>query len=458
MTVGRSKALRPTRSTGGANEREVAWDVLRSGHFAMPHVGSDADFADWRECRDCGLFQRLPALDDGQAATCGRCGALLRRAARNSVALGRFCAAAAAIFLVLALNVPLVEMRVMGRLATSTLFTGPAMLGQKGLPALAVAVLFTLVLLPALKVAIELAVLFGSLASRPPRFLAWLFGSLDSLSPWAMVEVFLLGAIVAYTRLEAIADVQVGPAIWALGGVMLMLVTVDATLDHEEVWRRLAHESPAEPDRGPAARGGEQGSSATRDPVGCDACGRVARAKVGDRCSRCDHRLQVRRGGHAGVWAMLVTACLLYIPANVLPVMTVKQFGRGAPSTIVNGVGELAANHLWPLAILVLLASIIVPMVKIASLAVLLVLTHRRSGARLKARTRLFRFVRGIGRWSMIDVFMLSTLVGVVRLDLFASVVPELGALAFCSVVVFTMVATELFDPRTMWDAAEPAW
>lgn len=425
----------------------------------MRYVGFDAELAGWRECRDCGLLQRLPALAEGQAATCGRCGALLRRAARNSVALGRFCAVSAAISLLLAIDEPFVELHVMGRFATSTLFTGPEMLGQKGLPLLAVAVLFTLVLLPALRIALASVVLFGALAPRPPRWIGWLFASLDALAPWAMVEVFLLGAIVAYTRLESLAAVKIGPAIWALGGVMLMLVTADATLDHEEVWRRLGHDGPGEAPSGGGARAvvaAGPDSNAAVAAIGCHACGRVARATLGDRCSRCDHRLR-GRGGHSGVWAMLVTACLLYVPANVLPVMTVKRFGRGAPSTIINGVGELAASHLWPLAIIVLLASIIVPMVKIASLAVLLVLTHLRSGARLKGRTRLFRFVRGIGRWSIIDVFMLSTLVGVVRLGVIASVLPGLGALAFCGVVLFTMAATELFDPRTMWDAAELA-
>jgi paraquat-inducible protein A len=417
----------------------------------MPRSTADADLATWRECRDCGLFQRLPEIESGEAAACVRCGALLRRAARHSVVIARCCAVLGAVLLLVAATVPFVELRVLGHFVTSTLFTGPAMLGQKGMPALAVVVLFTLVILPALKIAIELAVLFGVLVPRPPRGLAWLFGWLEALSPWAMVEVFLLGAIVAYTRLQDLATVHVGSAIWALGGVMLTMVTVDATLDHEEVWRQLDEATPAgpEPVDVPAPT-----PPAPAGIVGCDVCGRVARARAGDPCPRCRHRLHVRTGSIPRVWALLLTAGLLYVPANVLPVMTVERLGKGGPSTIVNGVGELAANHLWPLAVLVLLASIIVPMVKLASLVVLLVLTHRRSGARLRARTRLFRFVRAIGRWSMIDVFMLATLVGVVQLGFLATVLPGLGAVAFCSVVLVTMAATESFDPRIMWDAA----
>jgi paraquat-inducible protein A len=428
----------------------------------MAFAIADTDLASWRECRDCGLFQTLPPVELGEAVVCSRCDAMLRRATPHSVLIARVCAVLSAALLLFAFARPFVELRVVGRFATSTLVTGPQRLGQDGMPVLALAVLATLVVLPAARIAIELAVFFGALAPRPPRWLAWLFGWLDVLTPWAMIEVFLLGAIVAYTRLQDLASVHVGDAVWALGGVMLATVTIDATLDHEEVWRALEKGAPgrassagelpaathrAEASAPPAPQGGPDGA------IGCDRCGRVSRASVGDPCPRCGHRLRVRGGALSRVWALVLTAGLLYIPANVLPVMTVKRLGKGGPSTIVNGVGELAANHLWPLAVIVLLASIVVPVVKIASLVTLLVLTHRGSPERLRARTRLFRFVHFIGRWSMIDIFMLTTLVGVVNLGFLATVLPGLGAVAFCCVVLLTMAATEAFDPRLMWDA-----
>jgi paraquat-inducible protein A len=154
------------------------------------------------------------------------------------------------------------------------------------------------------------------------------------------------------------------------------------------------------------------------------------------------------------VWALLVAAAVLYVPANVLPVMTIRRLGGGEPTTILNGVVELAHAHLWPLAVLVLLASIIVPIFKLVSLVAMLTMTHRRSPAWLRGRTRLFRLVKFVGRWSMIDIFMLSVLVGVVRFGTIASVLPGIGAAAFCAVVLVTMAATEVFDPRFMWDQA----
>jgi paraquat-inducible protein A len=418
-------------------------------------------------------MQDLPDLPDGEAAMCARCGSLLRRAFAGSVNFARVAIVIATVLFSLSLTLSFVELHVMGRFATSTLFTGPKELGDNGIPFLAVVVLLTLIVIPGVKLAIEAIVLLGSISERPPRWLGWLFGWLEKVAPWAMIEVFLLGAIVAYTRLRDMATVDIGPAIWALAGVMLATVSIDAVLDREALWSELE-------------KGGDDGGDDTidlmdkidsevsealeletlerasfvPDPralIGCDVCKRVTRARPGDRCPRCRHHLHHRYGSLARVWALLATATLLYIPANVLPVMTVRRLGRGVASTIINGVGELAAAHLWPLALLVLLASIIVPMAKLVSLVVLLILTHRKSDARLKMRTQLFRFVHFIGRWSMIDIFMLATLVGVVQLGFLSTILPNLGAAAFCSVVLITMVATESFDPRVMWDAADQA-
>jgi paraquat-inducible protein A len=406
------------------------------------------DLERWRECRDCGLFQRLPEVPDGEAAICARCDALLRRVGRHSVLFARICAIAAAILFVLALSLPLVDLRMLDRSGTSTVFSGPAVLRDHGLVLLAAAVFVTLVLMPAAKLIVELAALFGICLARPPRLLAWAFGWLEHISPWAMVEVFLLGSMVAYSRLRALAHVDLGLASLALGGAMLANVAVDATLDREVIWQAL--------DAGrPGPKQDRRSTFATsKRLIGCSECRHVAREDEGAPCPRCGHHLSVRKGSLEAACALLLGAALLYIPANVLPVMTVKRLGKGGPTTILHGVVELAQDRLWPLAILVLLASIVIPIFKLLSLAAMLVMTRRRSSSFLKARTRLFRFVRFIGRWSMIDIFMLSILVGVVQFGSLASVLPGMGAIAFCAVVLTTMGVTELFDPRRMWDAA----
>jgi len=154
-------------------------------------------------------------------------------------------------------------------------------------------------------------------------------------------------------------------------------------------------------------------------------------------------------------WALVITAFILYIPANLFPVMTVISFGRGHPDTILSGVKAFIEADMWPLALLVFFASITVPMVKLWGLVFLLVSVQRKSSWRLQDRTVLFRIIESVGRWSMIDIFMISILIALVKLEAIATIEPGIGATSFAGVVVITMIASMMFDPRLMWDAVE---
>src|SRR6202034_4443711 len=156
-------------------------------------------------------------------------------------------------------------------------------------------------------------------------------------------------------------------------------------------------------------------------------------------------------------FALVVAGYLLYVPANLIPVLSIEHFGHPDPSTILSGVHELITNGLWPLAIIVFTASIVVPLVKLFGLTLMLVMTRLRSSRALVGRTRLFRFIDRIGRWSNIDVFMISILVALVQFGALTSVRPEPGAIAFAAVVVVTMIASRCFDARVMWDAGRAA-
>jgi Uncharacterized paraquat-inducible protein A len=155
----------------------------------------------------------------------------------------------------------------------------------------------------------------------------------------------------------------------------------------------------------------------------------------------------------------VISGTILYIPANYYPVLTVIQAGSGAPSTILGGVEELLASQMYPLALLVFFASILVPVFKLIGLALMLMATMlvaTEAGARvlLPQRTRLYFVVAWIGRWSMVDIFMESLLGALVQFGALVTIEPGIGAVAFCAVVLITIVAAENFDPRLMWDAA----
>ena len=195
--------------------------------------------------------------------------------------------------------------------------------------------------------------------------------------------------------------------------------------------------------------------------INCTTCllvSRVSRLPIkGDViCSRCGAQLSHRKPNSlARTWALIVAAYILYIPANVYPVMTVISFGRGEPDTILSGVESLLASGMWPLAVLVFFASIIVPLIKLFGLTLLLMSVHYKWYWRPKQRTILYRITEAVGRWSMIDIFMISILVALVRLEAVATIEPGMGATSFAAVVVLTMFAAMSFDPRLIWDAME---
>lgn len=151
-------------------------------------------------------------------------------------------------------------------------------------------------------------------------------------------------------------------------------------------------------------------------------------------------------------WALLIAAIALYLPANILPVMTVIFQGSGEPSTILEGVFLLLDSGMWPLAAIVFIASIFVPVMKLMILGLLAWSVQRRSNWNPKDRTRFYRFTEFVGRWSMVDIFVIAILVALVQFGNLASVYAGLGAVSFAAVVILTMFAAHSFDPRLIWD------
>jgi paraquat-inducible protein A len=173
-------------------------------------------------------------------------------------------------------------------------------------------------------------------------------------------------------------------------------------------------------------------------------------------CPRCGAALHLRKPNSlARTWALVIAAIVLYIPANLYPILILESFGKGKGDTILSGVKALFAAGMLPIALLVFFASITVPMLKLVGLTYLLLSVHFRSLWRPKSRTALYRIVEVVGRWSMIDMFMVSILVALVQLGQVATILPGIGATAFAAVVVTTMFAASSFDPRLIWDVLE---
>ncbi len=208
--------------------------------------------------------------------------------------------------------------------------------------------------------------------------------------------------------------------------------------------------------------------TATQQPLNAASAGYLAcrhcsalipaspRASTGTTCPRCGARVYLRLPySRQRTWALVVCAAFCYVPANLLPILTVTRFGSGDPDTIFSGVVHLMAAGQWPIAVLVFVASVFVPLMKIVVIISLLITIETRTRAWLRERTALFHFIDFLGRWSMIDIFMISILVAIVQLGSIATIEPGLGAAYFGAVVICTMFAAITFDPRLLWDAAD---
>jgi paraquat-inducible protein A len=195
--------------------------------------------------------------------------------------------------------------------------------------------------------------------------------------------------------------------------------------------------------------------------VGCTQCGKVCRMDdvmgTDGHCPRCGATLHRRRPHSLMMsWALLVAAAVLYIPANLLPIMKTSTFFDGRSDTILSGVVVLWQEGAWDLAVIVFVASVMVPLLKIGVLAGLLLSVQLGARGRQMERARLFRMIERIGHWSMLDIFVVALLVALVNFQSYAQVQAGPGAAAFGGVVILTMLSAMCFDPRLIWDAGAP--
>lgn len=195
-------------------------------------------------------------------------------------------------------------------------------------------------------------------------------------------------------------------------------------------------------------------TAADRGLAVCEVCGKVGEMAENARCSRCQVCLHSRKPHSIErAWALLLAAFVLYLPANLLPIMETRSLFGVQRDTILSGVVYLWGSGSWVLAIIVFIASIAVPLLKLLSLSLILLGVQRRSPEQSLQSARLYRLLELIGRWSMLDVYVVAILVALVQAQSLATVAPGPGVVAFAAVVVLSMLATMAFDPRLIWDA-----
>ncbi|MCB9945237.1 MAG: paraquat-inducible protein A [Geminicoccaceae bacterium] len=394
-------------------------------------------------CHDCGTLHRLGPMRGGEGAYCRRCGASLAVAHDNSIESALALNIAAGALFITANTLPFMTFELEGRELTTRLWEGAVALTHAGMWPLGLLVMMVGTVVPGVKIAIATVVLGALRLGMRGRWLATGLRWMVILRPWSMIEVFLLGVIVGYVKLIELARLELHAGLWSLAMLIPLLAAAEFVFNRQEAWDML------EPQR--------RDGASPRHLVACHDCGQLNDDRTAHgQCSRCGSALHRRKNdAMAGTLALVIAAIILYVPANLLPVMRVVSFGQSEPDTIMSGVFTLLEHGMVPVALLVLFASILVPVLKLAVLTYLLI-TVRFGGRRsARDRTKLYRIIEVIGPWSMVDVFMIALLAALVDLGQIATIEPGPGALAFASVVILTMFAAMRFDPRLIWDAED---
>lgn len=352
---------------------------------------------------------------------------------------------AALVLLILANSLPFVALQFGDRIEQSLLVSGGFALHSAGLGEIGLLVFLTSVLFPLLTIGGMLCVLLPLRFGYRPSWMPRLWRLVRALNPWSLIGVFMLGLLVSVVKLQDMATIVPGVAFYAFIGLLVVSSAAVASFDPAALWPRIG------PDDMPAAE-----SAAAAGYVTCHTCDLLVRRSVvsgSGRCPRCAEAIHESLGATSidKAWALLAAAALLLIPANLFPVMTVTRFGAGEPSTILAGVVHLIEDGAWPLGLLVLFASFVVPVSKILALAFLLVTAQRGSTWRRRDRSVLYRVTEVVGAWSMVDIFLVGILVALVRMDGLATVAPGIGASFFGASVVLTMMAAHVFDSRLIW-------
>lgn len=402
-----------------------------------------------RACQECDWVVALPPLRPDEAAVCPRCEHKIvvrhYRPVQRSMAL----ALSALIALLLALVFPLVSFSALGIAKSIQLGHTVTQSLSFDQPLVALLVALTIVILPALYLLSVIWLQTGLLLARPLRFSRHIARSLKHIHPWMMADVFIIGALVSLFKIATTADVTLGTGFWAFCCFAILLLMTMHSIDDDWLWFAIAGE-PLAP------KGSQTGKTAASQQLsGCTTCGLLQRLPLQGQafCERCGERLQLRLPHSLQhTWALLMTACLLYIPANIYPIMLSTRLGQTQPKTIVGGVIDLINAGSWPIAFVIFSASILVPVGKIMALAWLCLRVGKSSELSYQSQIRMYRVIEFIGRWSMVDVFVVAILVALIQAGNFVSITPGPAAFAFGLVVISTMLAAIHFDPRLIWD------
>lgn len=390
----------------------------------------------YQRCPQCDTLFSLPDVKSSQSAHCPRCNARILDG--RDWSMTRLTAMAVTMLLLMpfAYIEPLIEIRLLGTPIRANLLAGIMQMTQQGDVLTAAMVTFCTIGAPVTLVASIAFLFFGhrlGMNLRPVLLM------LERLKEWVMLDIYLVGVAVASIKVKDYADINVGYGLVAFISLMILSLLTMIHLNMEQLWHRFYPQPEAE--------------VPLEKLQVCLNCHHTGMPDNRGRCPRCHTRLAHRRPySLQKSWAALISAIILLIPANLLPISIIYLNGGRQEDTIFSGILSLGSGNI-PVAAIVFIASILVPFTKALVLLVLLLSIHFRCEQGLKTRIRLLRLVTWVGRWSMLDLFVISITMSLVNRDQLLAFTMGPAAFYFGAAVILTILAVQWLDSRLIWDA-----
>lgn len=375
------------------------------------------------ECFECALTVNMPILKEKQKAQCPRCGYTLSTIHRNANQRIVAFSITALIFLLASLPFKFLSFSANGLKNHFDAITSFFVLIDNNYQLLALIEFVTIFAIPTVVLLSLVYLLIPMNKGVHPKHARKVLAMIFALIPWSMVEIFLIGALVSLIKIISMAEIELGLSFYAFIFFALSMTIVILHIDKRELYQLLEQVEQA------------NGIEISQNTLGTN----------NDTAN--SHVLSIQK-----TWALLLTAVIFYIPANMYPIMTTHFFGQDQPSTIIGGVILLWKSGSYPIAIIVFVASVMIPVAKILVLAWLNYSVQKQSDRLSLQRVKLYRMAEFVGRWSMIDVFVVIILASLIQLGPTMSITPGTATLAFSGLVIITMLAAMSFEPQLIWN------
>ncbi|MEJ5071168.1 membrane integrity lipid transport subunit YebS [Enterobacter ludwigii] len=401
-------------------------------------IGNPLTPVEYHRCPQCDTLFTLPVVKASQSAYCPRCDAKIRDG--RDWSLTRLAAMAVTMLLLMpfAWSEPLLRLHLLGVRIDANLLQGIWQMTDQGDPIPAAMVLFCSVGAP-LVLVIAIAYLWlGNILGMNLRPVLLM---LEKLKEWVMLDIYLVGVGVASIKVQDYAFLQPGVGLIAFISLVLLSILTLIHLNVEQLWDRFYPQRPAQ----------------RADPglQVCLGCHHTGFADSRGRCRRCHIPLRHRRANSLQkCWAALIASMIFLLPANLLPISVIYVNGARQEDTILSGIISLGSSNI-PVAAVVFIASILVPFTKVLVMLTLLISIHFKCEQGLRTRILLLRFVTWIGRWSMLDLFVISLMMSLINRDQLLAFTMGPAAFYFGAAVILTILAVEWLDSRLLWDAHE---